>query len=419
MGGSSNVGAGGSDANGGTAGDVATNSGGTGGSPDGGTGGESPTTTGNTMGGTGGNGGTGGIGGTGGTGGTGGGPSSCSVVLTENISSNTGALPSRLSFSNGASSLDWSATWPEANDVMYASFTYKDSDQALDTVSPELSVATGDGSLPALASRGTYALIGHGTATGPAAILHRLNIVNAAGSPTQGATDALTSSGAPDVTGIAFNSTDSLIAGIETSGKGMLALFDETTFVDMANLGNAITSIDAAYLGSSYAVALVEDGALQIAIASDDLSTVSDPEDFANAAPLANGPGHAIQLAQFETGALLVWVENNGVYLTTLSGSGVPGAPVRVSNGSNDLYPRVDYLLDWIVVSWLDANKEALYFRRLPLDLSGAGEAPLQVARYVAEGEFGFSADRLHDVRTLGLTYSTNRLKLSIVTCDD
>ena len=83
-------------------------------------------------------------------------------------------MPSRLAFGNDSDQRRWNVTWVDGDDVGYTSFAYDVDTNALEGMAGDAIVATTDGTLPALASRDQFALLSHGVATGPAAVLHRL-----------------------------------------------------------------------------------------------------------------------------------------------------------------------------------------------------------------------------------------------------
>jgi len=349
-----------------------------------------------------------------GSGGTGGSPA-CEVKRTFDASGSEGVYPSAIMLSRDSSTRPWDVTWVE-NDKVYVSAHATNGSTVL---APTVLDDSGSHSTSVIATQGAYAFVAYGEfASGDASIgVNRSTPVGFEGM-LEGDTGALGGATAPQVVGIAMqgNSTDALVAAIGADGMGILALFQDTVYVSSdAELGTvaALAPFD---LDGRFGLAYIQDGGLQLSLAEPDLSGVEPLEGVPDAEPIASAPD-SLGAAPMAGGAALVWEQENGVYLTTVDTDGEAEAPVRVSFGPNDVLPRVDVVGTQLYVSWIDADAQELYMRRFPTGLSGSPEDALKISESVAETSYGLATDPFSATKTLALSYATERLKVTIVTC--
>ncbi|HEY6722617.1 MAG TPA: hypothetical protein VI197_01260 [Polyangiaceae bacterium] len=411
-----------STANGGVGGEAVNNSmggattesggmGGTGGGGAGGSGGDTSSTT-TSMGGSTSAGDTG-------SGGSGGTPSPCiideSFDLTEE---NTGAHPASLMQGRNNSARPWDFSWVDGNDV-YAAARNSNGSELL---GPTLLDGSGTQGAPVIATHGQYAYVAYGELAGGDAriVMQRLNPLEPV-EVVRDDTGVLDSETAPRVVGVTHRGTSSdlLVAAIASDDSGLLALFRDGQFVTSLDVPGSFDDLTPLDLGESFAIASIEDGSLRIALVPYDLSGVDLPVEVEGASPIAPALG-SISATVTDGGAALVWLEANGVYLTTVDDEGAAeGSPIAVAPGTNAL-PKLDVLAAHLFVSWIDTGTDTLYLQRVPSDLSGGAERPLVVETGVAELSYGLAADSYSSsTPTLALVYSTERLRMSIVTCPE
>lgn len=378
------------------------NGGGAGGS-DGGTGSTSTGTGGSTS-----------VGGTG-SGGNGGTPSPCESEGPFNVTLTTGTHPAALMLGLNNSTRLWDFSWVE-NDDVYVSARSANGSVLLD---PELLDGTGTHSASVIATQGQYAFVAYGElASGNARIvMSQLNPLDA-DTVMSDATDTLESDTAPRVVGVTHrgSSSDMLVAALDSEGAGLLALFSDGQFVTSLTVPGSFDDLTPLDLGESFAIASIEDGSLQVALVPYDLSSVELPVEVEGASPIAPALGSLSGTAT-DDGAALVWLEANGVHLTIVDDDGVAeSSPISVAAGTNAL-PKLDVLGPHLFVSWIDTSSDTLYVQRVLGDLSGDAEQPFEVEAGVAEVGYGLAADPFSGTPTLALVYSTDRLRMSIITC--
>lgn len=382
---------------------------GMGGTGGGGSGGDAGSTTTTAAGGSAGVGSTGGLGGTGGT------PSPCSSEDSFDVTQSTGTRPAALMLGVNNSSRSWDFSWLESDDV----YVSARSSAGSVLLGPTLLDDTGTHNASAIATHNQYAFIAYGEfASGNARIvMNRLNPMEP-GTVGQDDTGTLDGDAAPRVVGITRRGStdDMLVAAIGSDGSGLLALFSDGEYITSQTVPGSLDDLTSFDLGGSFAIAYIEDGSLQVALVPYDLSDVEPPAEIEEASPIAPALG-SLDGRSTDTGAALVWLEANGVYLTTLDDDGLAErSPISVAPGTNVL-PKVDASGAHLFVSWIDTTTDTLYLQRVPGDLSSTTEQPFAVEDGVADVRYGLGADGFSITLTLALVYSTDRLRMSILTC--
>lgn len=401
---------------GGTGGEMASSTGGantggagTGGTSGGGSGGDVGSTTTTAAGGSASVGGTGGLGGTGGT------PSPCSSEDSFDVTESTGTHPAALMLRVDNSSRSWDFSWIESDDI-YVSARSSTGSVLLD---PTLLDDTGTHGASAIATHSQYAFIAYGEfASGNARIvMNRLNPLEPE-TVDQDDTGTLDGDAAPRVVGITRrgSTSDMLVAAIGSDGSGLLALFSDGQYITSQTLPGSLDDLTPFDLGGSFAIAYIEDGSLQVALVPYDLSEVEPAAEIEEALPIAPALG-SLDGSSTDSGAALVWLEANGVYLTTVDDDGLAErSPISVAPGTNVL-PKVEASGAHLFVSWIDTTTDTLYLQRVPGDLSSTTEQPFAVEDGVTDVRYGLGADGFSSTPTLALVYSTDRLRMSILTC--
>lgn len=396
---------------------------GTGGANTGGDGGAGDTSTTTTtsaaggsagVGGSGGAGGSSGSGGNAGSGGTGGAPSPCTVARHLDLP-DTGIYSAHLMLGRNNAARPWDVSWVDGDDDVYFAAYNASLGEVL---APHAIDDSGAHSASVVATQTQYAFVAYGELDGSDASIVMNRVNPGTGDLTQDSTQ-LDGATAPDVMGIAVKgtSTDTLVAAVDADEAGELALFSNGEYQRSEAVPGPLTAIAPLDLETSFAVAFIQDGTLQVALLAHDLLTgIETPQEIPSAAPTTTSE-RSLAGTSFDDGAALVWVEDDGIRLTTINASGAPADVVRVSDGENDVLPMVDSWGNQLVVSWINTDTGTLYVKRFPTGLSDSSEPPLAVTEGVAEVRYGLAADSFSTKPTFGFVFAALHLEVAIVTC--
>lgn len=354
------------------------------------------------------------MGGSSGSAGSGGNPSLCGVDDSFDAIDSTGTHPAALMLGRNNSSRPWDFSWVE-NDDIYISARLSESDVAL---APKLLDGSGVHSATVIATQGSNAFVAYGEfASGDARIvMNGLNplapdIVNRLES------DPLGGDAAPEVVAIALrgSTSDALVAAVDADGSAVLVLFSDGQYSRTQTLSGPIDDLTVLDLGATFAIAYVQGGTLQIALASHNLEEIEAAQPISDASPITPGLG-SLAGVTLDDGAALVWVQEYGVYMATLDIDGSESeSPIQIAPGPSVL-PKIDTWGDQLFLSWIDASSDALYLQRFPDGLTNE-ENPLLVSAGVTDLRYGLAADPFSGEPTLALVYSTDRLRMTIVNC--